>query len=139
MMADPDRVGQVLANLLDNALRHTPPGGSVRLACGQTADGQIEITVADSGEGIPADQLEAIFDRFHRIDGARGSGDGSGSGLGLTIARAIAADHGGSLTAASQGPGRGTTMTLRLPAAPRGAPAAAPQRLGDGDSGAGPR
>lgn len=139
VMADADRIGQVLSNLLDNALRHTPSGGVVRLACAQAPDGQIEITVADTGEGIPADQLDAIFDRFHRIDGARGSGDGSGSGLGLTIARAIAADHGGSLVAASQGPGRGTTMTLRLPAAPRHTPAPETPPGATGVSSGGPR
>ncbi len=130
VMADADRIGQVLANLLDNALRHTPPGGAVQLTCSQASDGQVQFTVADNGEGIPGDQLDAIFDRFHRVDGARTSGDGSGSGLGLTIARAIAADHGGSLTAASGGRGAGTTMALRLPAAPQdgSAPADAPRR-----------
>ena len=139
VLADADRIGQVLANLLDNALRHTPPGGAVRLACAPVPDGQIEITVNDTGDGVPADQLEAVFDRFHRIDGARGSGDGSGSGLGLTIARAIAADHGGSLTAASPGLGRGTTMTLRLPCAPQNNPAPAPQPGSAGARGGGPR
>ncbi len=117
VLVDADRIGQVLANLLDNALRHTPPGGAVRLACAPAAGGRVEITVADTGEGIPVDQLNAIFDRFHRVDGARSAGDGSGSGLGLTIARAIVSDHGGTLTAASEGPGRGTTMTLHLPGA----------------------
>ena len=117
VLADADRIGQVLANLLDNALRHTPAGGMVQLACAQAPDRQIQITVTDNGDGIPADQLDAVFDRFHRVDGARTSTDGSGSGLGLTIARAIAADHGGSLTAASAGRGAGTTMTLRLPIA----------------------
>jgi two-component system, OmpR family, sensor histidine kinase BaeS len=122
VMADADRIGQVLANLLDNALRHTPPDGAVRLTCGQSPDGQIQVTVADNGEGIPSDQLGAIFDRFHRVDGARSFNDGSGSGLGLTIARAIAVQHGGDLTAASEGLGRGTTMTLRLPTVVHGRP-----------------
>jgi signal transduction histidine kinase len=72
------------------------------------------VLVADTGEGIPADQLTGVFERFHRVDGSRRT-DGGGSGLGLTIARAIAVDHGGSLTATSPGPGRGTTMVLALP------------------------
>jgi signal transduction histidine kinase len=141
VLVDADRVGQVLANLLDNALRHTPPGGAVRLACTPAPDGQIEITVTDTGEGIPTDQLPLIFERFHRVDGSRGTADGSGSGLGLTIARAIAADHGGSLTAASDGPGRGTTMTLRLPIVPRRTPEPAdpPRALGAGSVGGRPR
>lgn len=95
----------------------------MRLGCAPAPDGQIQFTVSDDGEGIPPDQLDAIFDRFHRVDGARTSSDGSGSGLGLTIARAITADHGGTLTAASAGRDAGTTMTLRLPAASQERPA----------------
>lgn len=117
VLADPERVGQVLGNLLANALRHTPPGGHVTVTVTVTAaTGQVEFVVADDGEGIPADQLEAVFDRFHRIDPARVAGDGSGSGLGLTIARAIAAGHGGTLTAASPGAGGGASFRLGLPA-----------------------
>ena len=71
--------------------------------------------VADTGEGIPVDQLEAIFTRFHRADQSRTSHDGSGAGLGLTIARAIIAGHGGTLIAASGGPGTGSTFTVTLP------------------------
>ena len=75
------------------------------------------LTLTDDGEGIPADQIGSVFERFHRVDPARSSTDGSGSGLGLTIARAIVADHGGTLTAASAGPGRGATFTVTLPTA----------------------
>ena len=115
--ADPERLGQVLAILLDNALRHTPTGGHVSVATAQTGS-SITMTVGDDGEGIPTDQLAAVFSRFHRVDPARTTSDGSGSGLGLTIARAIITDHGGTLTADSRGPGTGATFTVTLPAAP---------------------
>nr|MCU0271551.1 ATP-binding protein [Acidimicrobiales bacterium] len=85
---DRERLAQVLANLLDNALRHTPPGGIVDLTV--TADTrQTSLTVADTGSGIDPGHLEWIFERFHREDPARSVADGSGSGLGLTIARAL--------------------------------------------------
>ena len=114
--ADPERLGQVLSNLLDNALRHTRPGGRVDVVA-TDADGKVTVSVADDGEGIPTDQLGAVFERFHRVDPARATTDGSGSGLGLTIARAIVTDHGGTLTAASDGPGAGATFTVALPPA----------------------
>ncbi|HSO04299.1 MAG TPA: HAMP domain-containing sensor histidine kinase [Candidatus Limnocylindrales bacterium] len=114
---DPDRIQQVLGNLLDNALRHTPPGGQVHLDCAPGPGGASVIEVADTGDGIPPDQLEAVFDRFHRIDPARRGTAATGSGLGLTIARAIVADHGGTLTAHSDGTGAGTTFRITLPAA----------------------
>lgn len=113
--ADEERLHQVLANLLDNALRHTPAGGHVGLCVGAGA-GSVRIAVRDDGEGLPSDQLEAVFERFHRADPAR-SASGGGSGLGLTIARAIVREHGGTLAAASAGPGRGATFTVQLPAA----------------------
>ena len=113
---DPARIQQVLGNLLTNALRHTPPGGHVAVATAATRS-LVEITVTDDGEGIPADQLDDVFTRFHRIDPSRASHDGSGSGLGLTIARGIIAGHGGTLTTSSDGPGTGATFTIRLPAA----------------------
>ena len=115
VQADQERLQQVLANLLDNALRHTPRGGRVELAVVGDAH-QIRIQVRDDGEGLLPDQLEAVFGRFHRADPARVIGDGGGSGLGLTIARAIVADHGGTLTADSDGPGQGVTITVTLPA-----------------------
>lgn len=112
--ADADRIKQVLANLLDNALRHARVGGHVLVALGVESRVAV-IRVNDDGDGIPADQLESVFARFHRVDSSRRSGDGSGSGLGLTIARAIVSDHGGTITAASPGPGAGATFTIRLP------------------------
>lgn len=115
--ADPDRIGQVLGNLLDNALRHTPTGGQVALRSTPGPRQTAVIEVTDSGEGIPVDQLEAVFDRFHRVDPAR-SGRGGGSGLGLTIARAIVTEHGGTLTAHSAGPGQGASLRIALPTAP---------------------
>ncbi len=112
--ADPQRLAQVLANLLDNALRHTPARGHVVVSV-HVQDTEVQLAVTDDGPGIPADQLEAVFSRFHRVDPSRAASDGSGSGLGLTIARAIAASHGGTLVATRPGTGRGTTMTLTLP------------------------
>lgn len=116
VVADAVRLQQVLANLLDNALRHTRTRVDVSLA---VDDGHAVITVADDGDGIPADQLDAVFHRFHRVDPSRRGGDGSGSGLGLTIARAIVEDHGGTLTAQSRGIGRGSALTVTLPAVSR--------------------
>ncbi|HEX2705361.1 MAG TPA: ATP-binding protein, partial [Candidatus Lustribacter sp.] len=114
VLADAERIQQVLANLLDNALRHTPAGGQVSVSIHEGSDKTVGITVIDNGEGIPADQLAEVFERFYRADPARAVHDGGGSGLGLTIARAIAEDHGGSLTASSAGPGSGSSFTLRL-------------------------
>ncbi len=110
------RMGQVFANLLDNALRHTPPGGTVRLAPRLDGD-EIVVEVQDDGDGIPAEQLPHVFERFYRGDSARDRKD-RGSGIGLTISRAIVDAHGGSLTARSAGPGRGATFEVRLPRTP---------------------
>ena len=111
---DPDRMAQVIANLLDNALQHTPPGGVVKLAVHEPDPQWVEITVADTGEGIDPEHLVHIFERFYRADPARGRAHG-GSGIGLTISRALVEAHGGGLSAASDGRGHGTTMTVRLP------------------------
>ncbi len=112
---DPDRLAQVLGNLLDNALRHTPEDGSVALTCHRRGD-WVEYAVSDTGEGIPPEHLPHVFDRFYRVDTARDRTSG-GSGIGLSIARALTEAHGGTLTVRSDGPGRGTTFTVRLPAA----------------------
>ncbi len=112
--ADGMRLQQVLANLLDNALRHTPTGGRVTVTARRDAVAFL-VTVADTGEGIPPSQLSSVFDRFHRVDPSRVSVDGSGSGLGLTIAKAIVADHGGTITARSDGAGLGSSFMVRLP------------------------
>ncbi len=106
---DPVRVREVVGNLAVNALRHTPSGGSVRLAV--RADGPwAEIVVADTGEGIAPADLDRVFDRFQR------RADSGGSGLGLTIARDLISAHGGTIHAESDGvPGRGTTFRIRLP------------------------
>ena len=111
---DPDRLGQVLTNLLDNALRHTQPGGTVRVVC--TDHGPwVELTVADTGDGIAAEHLHHVFDRFYRVDSARDRAHG-GSGIGLSIAKALVEAHGGTISVASPGPGHGSTFIVRLPA-----------------------
>jgi signal transduction histidine kinase len=114
---DVDRIGQVLGVLLDNALRHTPSGGRVRIDAVESAGG-VDIIVVDSGEGIAAADLDHVFDRFFRGDSARSTATG-GSGIGLTIARSLAHAHGGTLTAVSDGPGLGASFTLHLPVAVR--------------------
>lgn len=115
---DPDRIGQVLGNLLDNALRHTPPGGTVTVDSSLVGDRWVEIGVTDSGEGIAPEHLSHLFDRFYRADSARGRQEG-GSGIGLTIARALVEAHGGRIRAHSPGPGRGARFSLRLPVSDR--------------------
>lgn len=108
---DPERMAQVLGNLISNALRYTPAGGRVTLA-GAGAAGGVLLSVADSGPGIPAAELERIFDRFYRADKAR-TQNGE-SGLGLTIARSLVQAHGGRITVEST-LGQGTTFTIFLP------------------------
>ncbi len=112
---DPDRIAQALAGLLSNALRHTPLGGTVTVGT-QPAGPAVQITVSDTGEGIAAEHLPHIFERFYRADSARDRASG-GSGIGLTIARALVTAHGGTLTAVSDGPGTGATFTITLPTA----------------------
>ena len=112
---DPQRIGQVLSNLLENALRYSSAGGTLNLKVKKTSD-CILFEVVDSGQGIEPHQLPRIFDRLYRGDAARHSSD-TGSGLGLTIARSIAENHGGSLTAASAGHDLGSTFTLSIPIA----------------------
>jgi signal transduction histidine kinase len=113
---DTRQVQRVLANLVQNALRHTPPGGTIRIAAHDAAT-EVEISVADTGEGIPQDELPRIFEQFFRGDRAR-SRDHSGSGLGLTIARGVVAAHGGRIWAESTA-GEGSTFVFTLP---KGAP-----------------
>jgi signal transduction histidine kinase len=113
LWADAQRLSQVIGNLLDNALRHTPVGGTVRLTCARERS-QLTLIVADNGEGIGADHLPRVFERFYRADAARDREHG-GAGLGLAIARALIEAHGGSLAVASDGPGTGATFTITLP------------------------
>ncbi|MFF4894434.1 sensor histidine kinase [Micromonospora chersina] len=112
--ADAERMGQVLGNLLDNALRNTPPAGRVSVRATRDNDG-VHISIADTGDGIDARHLPHIFERFYRADTARDR-DHGGSGIGLAVARAIVIQHGGRITAASEGPGKGATFTVTLPA-----------------------
>jgi signal transduction histidine kinase len=104
---DPGRLRQVLTNLLANALRYTPTGGSVRLSCRLEA-GRAQITVTDTGPGIPAEDLPHVFERFYK------STDSGGMGLGLAIAKHLVSAHDGTISAESA-PGQGTTLRISLP------------------------
>jgi two-component system phosphate regulon sensor histidine kinase PhoR len=121
---DPPRIGQVVANLVGNAVKFTPRGGVVRVSVASAPDGA-RIDVIDTGVGIDASELPHIFERFYR--GSRANeARGSGSGLGLAIVRSIVDMHGGTVTVES-GPGTGSRFTVRLPSDPRsvaGTPAA---------------
>ena len=112
-MGDVGRLDQVLTNLVTNALRHTETGGAVTLFAESTAGG-VRITVTDSGEGIPAEDLPHIFDRFWRGDPARSHRGGAGGGLGLAIARQLVEAHGGAIEVESEA-GRGTRFVIDLP------------------------
>ena len=108
---DRERMVQVLNNLLGNAVSYTPPGGRVDVH-GSNDHGRLRISVADTGRGLLADDLERIFERFYRTDPHDHSG---GTGIGLTISRSIVQAHGGELIARSAGEGRGSTFEISLP------------------------
>jgi signal transduction histidine kinase len=108
---DPVRIREVIGNLVSNALRHTPAGGSVTVRA-RDADAGVELQVHDTGSGMTPEDLARAFDRFYKSPGSRGSG------LGLTIARNLVVAHGGSIRAASE-PGGGTTVTVALPSQPK--------------------
>jgi signal transduction histidine kinase len=110
--ADPDRLVQVLTNLLKNALRHTAPGGQVGVRA-QVQRDAVDLVVQDSGEGIAAEHLPHVFERFYRAHPI--SGDTGGSGIGLTISRAIVAGHHGRISVHSAGAGHGTETRITLP------------------------
>ncbi len=114
LLGDEARLTQVLANLISNALRYTPAGGQITLSAAR-ADGRVQLTVRDTGQGIAPEDLPLIFNRFYRADQSRTDETGE-SGLGLAIAKAVVEAHGGTIAAASQ-PGQGTVFTLDLPAA----------------------
>jgi len=108
------RIRQVLLNLLENALAYTPAGGRINIAA-KLSFGLVEVSVSDSGEGIPAEEIDNIFERFHRVDKSRSRSTG-GSGLGLTIARYIIEEHQGKIWARSE-TGKGSRFSFTLPVA----------------------
>jgi signal transduction histidine kinase len=111
---DEGRLMQVLENLVANAIRHTPAGGQIGLSVSPATDSTaLLFKVADNGEGIPAEELPLIFERFHRVDKSRHA-DSNQSGLGLAIARAIVEAHGGKIWAEST-PGVGTSISFEIP------------------------
>ncbi len=113
IQVDEGRMLQVLKNLVENALRHTPRGGTIALRTGESGQ-QVLIQVSDNGAGITAEDLPYVFDRFYRADKARGANGGK-MGLGLAICKALVTAMGGTITAESEGEGKGTTMTILFP------------------------
>jgi len=110
---DGDRLAQVFTNLVDNALKFTPPGGSITLRAGQV-DSSVQVEVADTGAGISPEALPHIFDRFYQADPSRPGGRKHGSGLGLAIVKEIVGAHGGKISVRSEA-GTGSTFTISLP------------------------
>ncbi|MDX1884457.1 HAMP domain-containing sensor histidine kinase [Mycolicibacterium sp. 120270] len=123
VMGDSQRLEQVIGNLLDNALRHTPSGGSVDVTTAVDSD-SVEVSVVDTGEGITAEHIPHVFERFYRADAARDR-DHGGAGIGLAIAKALVEAHGGSISARSDGPDQGCAFAVRLPKASPGKDSAA--------------
>jgi len=115
-LADEDRLVQVLTNLTANGLQYTSAGGDVTIAA-NPGDREVQVSVRDTGIGIPPEQLSHIFDRFYRVDKSRSRQAGGGSGIGLTIARALIEAHGGRIWAESEGEGKGSVFKFTLPIA----------------------
>lgn len=120
VIGDTLRLVQVLSNLLNNAAKYTPPGGHVQVTARPHGDAQVQISVIDDGIGIPPDALLRVFGIFEQLDGANPQ-SGGGLGIGLSLVKGIVELHGGSVSAASEGPGRGSRFDLLLPRAPEGA------------------
>ena len=119
VLADVDRVVQVLSNLLSNALRHTPDGGRVIVKAEAGGD-EVTFEVTDTGTGIAPEHLERVFERFYRVDKSRSRGEaGGGSGTGLAISRALVEAMGGRIRVESPGLGEGATFVFTLPVKPR--------------------
>jgi signal transduction histidine kinase len=116
----PREIGRVLRNLLDNALRHTPEGGEIKLTAG-LEEGLVSVSVTDTGEGISAEDLPRVFERFYRGEASRSRDgfDSGGAGLGLAIARGFVEAHGGRIWAESRA-GEGTRVSFSLPSAKAG-------------------
>jgi two-component system sensor histidine kinase BaeS len=115
VLVDEDRLGQVLLNLIGNALQYTPSGGTVSIRL-QRSKSELQVVVADTGAGVQPEHLPHLFTRFFRVDKSR-SRAGGGSGIGLTIAKYLVEAHGGRIWADSQGLGQGSTFTISLPIA----------------------
>jgi PAS domain S-box-containing protein len=122
MDADPTRIAQVVSNLLNNAAKYTPPGGTIALRVWRDG-GEAVLSVTDSGVGIEPEALDKVFEMFAQVPSASGRPQG-GLGIGLSLVQSLVALHGGGVSASSAGRGRGSTFTVRLP-------------LGTGDSGGG--
>jgi signal transduction histidine kinase len=113
VIGDGDRLAQVFTNLVDNAIKHTPEKGEVEMKARQVGD-QIEVVVADSGPGIPPEELSRIFERFYQLDKSRRGGEGRSAGLGLAIAEEIVHAHGGRIRVSSKS-GEGSLFGVMLP------------------------
>jgi signal transduction histidine kinase/CheY-like chemotaxis protein len=113
--ADPTRLSQVLSNLLNNAIKYTPRGGRIRII-GAAGEGQVSVTVEDTGVGIPDEMLPLVFDMFTQFPGHRDRSHG-GLGIGLTLAKRLVELHDGTIEARSAGPGQGSAFTVALPSA----------------------
>ena len=123
-VCDNDRILQVLINLVNNAIKFTPPGGRVQISASAEPD-HVVVRIIDTGYGIPKEDLSKIFDRFYRV--SRPGKEIKGTGLGLTIVSKIVAAHGGRIEVESELE-KGTTFTLFLPLVPPSAPAVDPER-----------
>jgi CheY-like chemotaxis protein len=124
ILGDVGRLRQVFGNLLNNAIKFTPAGGTVSLRVDDSADGRARVVISDSGEGIAPDFLPHVFERFRQAETARTRG----LGLGLAIVKHLVEEHGGTVAAASQGRGKGATFTVELPIATESAAAISEER-----------